>query len=370
VQERNAWYSFSHLTFQEYLAACALDSLDEEHESHNASVQFLLERSDDERWRETLLLAAGRWSNDQRLPKTRRLLEGLLRQLDTTPQVQKALLVAQALIDVGAEDEFCDLAQRVIPALKQFAFSPADCPTPTTRNDAAELLDRLGGDERPTLDFTREAYWAARIEPGEFILGDDNGEGDNEKPAMPYRILRPYALARFPVTNRQYLLFLHDLEHQGRSEEARKRRPRNWPGKQYRAGEGNHPVVTVSWDDVTAFAAWLDHHLKAQGIIPASDLIRLPTEPEWERAAAYPARLTAADLSAEKRTYPWGNEAPDLPDKPQEHHLAMLRGNSEESGLRGPSIGRRHFSARQRGLRGRRHGGQYLGVVCNAIHGV
>ncbi len=354
IQERNTLYSFAHLTFQEYLAACALDSLDEEQQSSNVSVTFLLDLSNDERWRETLLLAAGRWSNDQRLPRTRRLLEGLLQQLDHAPTVEKAQLLAQALVDVGAEDEFCDLTQRVIPYLKQFAFAPTQCPNPATRNEAAEMLDRLGGDNRPELDFTKDVYWAERIEPCEFILGDNNGRDDDEKPAIRYRILQPYALARFPVTNRQYQRFLQDLEQQGGAEEANARRPRvGWAGKHYRAGEGNHPVVWIAWSDATAFAAWLDDDLKKQGIIPAGNTIRLATEPEWERAAAYPAHVAADELMTAKRTYPWGNEQPTLSDnapdtQSNDHDLlqsllfssppSTLMANTEESGIRGTSV--------------------------------
>ena len=56
-----------------------------------------------------------------------------------------------------------------------------------------------------------------------------------------------------------------------------------------------HPVVGVSFEDAQAFCAWLNdkehaqlatHHLK----------YRLPTEAEWESAAAY------------QGTYPWGND--------------------------------------------------------------
>lgn len=43
-------------------------------------------------------------------------------------------------------------------------------------------------------------------------------------------------------------------------------------------GRGTRPVINVSWDDARAYAAWLSRTLGA--------VCRLPTEAEWEQAAA------------------------------------------------------------------------------------
>ena len=84
--------------------------------------------------------------------------------------------------------------------------------------------------------------------------------------------LSPYLIGKYQVTWRQYLAF---CDQTGR---ARPDRPR-WAGD-------DHPVVNVTWNDATAYAAWAG--------------LRLPTEAEWEFAARVDS----------DRAYPWGNEPP------------------------------------------------------------
>jgi formylglycine-generating enzyme required for sulfatase activity len=221
--------------------------------------------------------------------------------------------------------------------LRALAFSsPPIHPDPAQRNRAATLLDRLGADDRPELDPACAAYWAESIAPGAFRMGDDNGYYDDEKPAFDYTIRRRYALARFPVTNRQYLRFLEDLEAQGRDEEANARRPRTWPGQRFRAGEGNHPVTGVGWEDATAFAAWAHERYLTPEQRAAGAAIRLPTEPEWERAAAYPRELPGGATDAGRREYPWG-PWPDLTATASGSITTGIPANIDETGLGGTS---------------------------------
>jgi formylglycine-generating enzyme required for sulfatase activity len=314
IQKRDGGYSFAHYTLQEYLTA-------RQYDQRSAGVAGLFAQRTHPRWRETILLAVGHWATQGPTEKA----EQLLRDLLGTGESNDLLLTGSALDDADADRvlELAPLRSETIKRLDVLAFKPTACPDPHIRNEAGELLDRLGGDTRPELDFTNPDYWAERIEPGAFYLGV-------EEERLDYRIVQPYRLARFPVTNQQYFTYLEALQAQGKEAEARKRRPRSWPGSHYRAGEGNHPVVGISWYDATAFAAWLDEHLKQQGIIPAVDLIRLPTEPEWERAAAFPLQI--GDARSEKLTYPWGNIWPDSSD------LAAIRANTQESKLAGTSV--------------------------------
>ncbi|MBN2216514.1 MAG: SUMF1/EgtB/PvdO family nonheme iron enzyme, partial [Pirellulales bacterium] len=92
--------------------------------------------------------------------------------------------------------------------------------------------------------------------------------------------LRPYAIDRTPVTNAQFAEFL-------KSSGYRPRHPENflkhWPGHKLPFGREDHPVVYVDLDDARAYARWAGK--------------RLPTEEEWQYAAAGPEGLN----------YPWGD---------------------------------------------------------------
>lgn len=102
----------------------------------------------------------------------------------------------------------------------------------------------------------------------------------------PIRIRRRAALQRFaidltPVTNAEYARFLQASGY----------RPRHghnflkhWHGGAPPPGKEMHPVVYVDLDDARAYAEWAGK--------------RLPSDLEWQYAAAGPAALL----------YPWGNE--------------------------------------------------------------
>ena len=119
------------------------------------------------------------------------------------------------------------------------------------------------------------------VPAGYFWMGSDARDSqarDDEKPR--HRLYLPgYYVGKYPVTNAQYQLFV----------QAGGPAPDYWTKGQYPAGEADHPVRYVSWDNAVAFCRW------AAG--RTGQPIRLLTEAEWEKACR----------GSDGRIWPWGN---------------------------------------------------------------
>jgi len=123
-----------------------------------------------------------------------------------------------------------------------------------------------------------------KIPASEFTIGSkrphDRDAHDDEMPAQVLNV-SDYFIMKHPVTNAQYNQFVQATGC---------RTPLFWPNGIYPADKADHPVVGVSYYDVLAFCAWAGK--------VTSLPIRLPTEPEWEKAARGP----------EIRLYAWGDK--------------------------------------------------------------
>jgi len=145
---------------------------------------------------------------------------------------------------------------------------------------------------------------------GPFVLGVDAATEplslDNERPAHVVEV-PAFRIGRVPVTNAEWRQFIDD----GGYSQQRWWSPRGWEhrvqadlsapqfwnpdGTRTRFGHvedipGDEPVQHVTFFEAEAYAAWAG--------------ARLPTEVEWEKAAAWdPAR-------EKRRRYPWGSDEP------------------------------------------------------------
>ena len=123
------------------------------------------------------------------------------------------------------------------------------------------------------------------------IGGDGPAAMDNEGPVHDVEV-RPFALARHPVTQAQYAAFMADGGYDTRAlwSEAGWRWRKTEKADQplyWTQDAPDHPVAGVSWYEAEAFCRWAG--------------ARLPTEYEWEWAATGP----------KVGKTPWGGEAAD-----------------------------------------------------------
>jgi len=148
---------------------------------------------------------------------------------------------------------------------------------PNMKNHTVDYAARKNMISEIQLDFVH-------IPAGEFTMGSNRSRDpkahDDEMPAQVL-LVSDYFIMRHPVTNAQYELFVR---------ETGQRAPLFWKDGMCPVDKGEHPVVGVSYYDALAFCAWA---ARTTGLP-----VRLPTEPEWEKAARGP----------DVQLFSWGNE--------------------------------------------------------------
>lgn len=188
-----------------------------------------------------------------------------------------------------------------------------DYPAPDIGKPGSNILDAgpLEGD--------------AKIPGGEFMLGAKPTDGfvfDNEKWAHPVE-LEPFEIARAAVSNGDYLRFVEADGYNKREywdekgwewrNKARLEHPVYWRldadgwkvkrFDQWLPMPVNAALIHVCWHEAQAYCRWAGR--------------RLPTEAEWEAAAAAEPSADGRTLSPVKRRFPWG----DTPPRPDQANL-------------------------------------------------
>jgi rhamnose transport system permease protein len=148
--------------------------------------------------------------------------------------------------------------------------TPTPGPTTTTEGQVEVASPTPTEPPKPIEDMVE-------IPAGPFTFGDDNGE-PNEGPAQTVE-LPAYQIDHFEVTNDDFTLFVNATGYQTEAEKEGAKK--TWRSEA--EGNGNHPVVRVTWNDAQIFCEWLGK--------------RLPTEQEWEKAAR----------GEQGNLFPWGN---------------------------------------------------------------
>jgi len=162
---------------------------------------------------------------------------------------------------------------------------------------------------------TGVAMELVRVPAGAFLMGSDNEKDpaalDNELPQHKI-FLDEYWIGKYPVTVAQFRAFVNSTGHPTMAEKEGKGwadKGEDWgmvPGANWHHPFGpessvtnkiNHPVTQISWDDAVAFCQWASTVVED----PTIQVIRLPSEAEWEKAAR----------GIDGRIYPWGDQLPD-----------------------------------------------------------
>jgi hypothetical protein len=301
VVRRGSDIRFWHLTFQEYLTACALAELPEA-----AAVLFGERKAYRADWREAVLLLGG-----VLFPRRVQRLDGLISAaIDGMYGGGKRLLRWFGVEPGLAEKARCAaLLGAMMRDLQPLGYVPADARYPGLMQSVLGIFE-LGAAERLPLRVRIEAaealgragdprllqeHWI-EIPACSFMMG----EGDDAHKVE----LSAYRIGRYPVTVQEYAKFMEaggyeDERWWAAGKSGAEKAPRGWHEQRTHP---NRPVVGVNWYEAAAYCAWRGRHL--------------PTEAQWERAAG----------GTEGRIYPWGDEGPDV-----------TRANYDKTGLNAPT---------------------------------
>ena len=110
------------------------------------------------------------------------------------------------------------------------------------------------------------------IPPGEFIMGDPDGPGD-ERAASRVRIEKPFYLCVTEITNAQYRALAHDKHDSGFVGW----QSIDWRGEGHPINGDSQPAVRMSWNEAMDFCVALSSKMGRH--------VTLPTEAQWEWAA-------------------------------------------------------------------------------------
>ncbi|MFI0606675.1 MAG: alpha/beta fold hydrolase [Anaerolineae bacterium] len=345
-------YGFPHRQFQEYLAGCHLIGTKYPHR------EYVKHAKEGDFWTQATLLAAeelryGR--GDTGINALLELTYGLAAcDTDDPQQVQRAALWSGTCASLLGTAEIARDGEGGGPAylehIKPKLVTALSGVLPALERAAAGRVLAALGDERDEV-MTLEGMRFCGVPAGRFWMGaalaDHDADGD-EKPGGWYDVAYPYWIGFHPVSNAQFLAFATaggytDPRWWPEAKDAglwtaEGFRVANEPGAtvltrpiEMTAGPfslPNHPVMMVSWYEAVAYTRWLTELAQERGWLAPGWSIRLPNEPEWEKAARggeslpkQPRLTRLADLAScaqeggsevsanptAQRIYPWGD---------------------------------------------------------------
>lgn len=214
----------------------------------------------------------------QRVTESPARWSGPLRQL-VAQGVPNAEDLAAALAQTGALPQLlaaADLTPSHGPGAAEIAGALARV---VEKGGAAAMLRRRAGAALARLGDPRALDHLAEVPAGRYRMGGDlhhNSAPTHEVDLQDFRI------GICPVTCGAFQRFAEATGH-------------SWAAP---AGRANHPATDLTWHDARAYCGWLTSEWRREGRISSTEVVRLPTEREWEAAARGP----------EGRIWPWGDQ--------------------------------------------------------------
>lgn len=149
--------------------------------------------------------------------------------------------------------------------------------------------------------------------PAQFTMGTNDGP-PSERPAHVIKLSRPFAIARYEVPQNLWQAVMGE-------------NPSRWKGPR-------NSVEMLSYDDAVDFCRRVTDKLRVARLIRANEVIRLPSEAEWEYAAraGTTTRYSFGDDTASLDEYAWsthnaaGNDPPVGAKKPNAWNLYDVHG--------------------------------------------
>ncbi len=182
----------------------------------------------------------------------------------------RGALAAARLLQHGAPLQ-TEIAPMLLRLIAKGRLSPAN------RASAGEILSRWRD--------PRDLEALADVPGGTFTMGATTTA--NASPPHPC-IVAPFRIGCYPVTNSQYRRFIEATS-------------RTWVSNDgTHPARANAPAADLTWHDARAYCTWLTDVWREARRIGPNEVVRLPTEPEWERAARGDQPDGGADI-----VYPW-----------------------------------------------------------------
>lgn len=208
------------------------------------------------------------FSNHELFRQTSQMLDEMLTNANEEKRSQLAKIVEKTAAQRVGNSE------RAIQELDEFCLQCFGYSFSYIAESSAKIAEsNLVPDTK--YDFAKDLKF---VPGGEFIVGDNNPK-TSSSPISQVSV-KPLYMAKYPVTFREYSLFIKDTHWPP---------PQFWGGQEPPMSFWKYPMICVTWVEANAYCHWLSR---------TTDLNwRLPSEAEWEFAAR----------GTDGRTYPWGN---------------------------------------------------------------